>query len=159
MMLRCTVAALRCYMASLTEDFAFAREGGEGISPFHREGMAAKLDFDSAGFMRVCLHFYHLIEGEEGGQQLGTMIGAEDLAGMMQSVDCFVKEKVDPAITCEQVLSLYGTERISALRDQTLLLLNTLNVIAEETRIVVVPGCGNLESSCLSRKRGRVDDA
>ena len=157
MMLRCTVAALRCYMASLTEDFAFAREGGAGISPFHGEDMAAKLDFDSAGFMRVCLHFYHLIE-EGGDQQLG-MTGAEDLAGMMQSVDCFIKEQVDPAITCEKVLSLYGTGRISALRDQTLLLLNTLNVIAEETRIVVVPGCGNLESSCLSRKRGRVDDA
>lgn len=157
MMLRCTVAALQCYMASLTEDFAFAREGGEGISPFHGQGMAAKLDFDSAGFMRVCLHFYHLIE-QGGDQQLGTMIGAEDLAGMVQSVDCFVKEQVDPAITCEQVLSLYGTERISALRDQTLLLLNTLKVIAEETRIVV-PGCGNLEFSCSSRKRGRVDDA
>jgi hypothetical protein len=117
-------SALRCYIQSLAADLSFAYCASHS-GDFERE-CVAKLDSDAAGFMRLSLRMYNLVEGSTS-----FSCSADGIAGMAQFVELFVKESVDAAILSPNILFFYGPS-LGVLREHTVLLQNTLQVMAEE---------------------------
>lgn len=134
--LQLMLAAIRCYIQSLAADFAWATEEAKASAHSsslnnRREECIGKLDSDATGLMRACLRMYNLVE-EDGGSNSLNGCSAEELTSLGNVVHEFVRDTVDEAILSADVLALCSTSRISALREQTLLLLNALRVMAEE---------------------------
>lgn len=170
MQLQLILAAIRCHVQSLALDLAFATSADllccdfGGSSGPAQQCMAAKLESDAGGLMRLSLQMYNLIEARprgDGHQDLASSleVTAEQVAAAAVAVDDFLRRSIDDAILSPEALAFCG-RTIHSLREQTQLLLNTLNVMAEELSNTLAAGPA---ASCAAadaggdggRKRGR----
>lgn len=159
--LQLILAAIKCHVQSLASDLAFATSTNFGhaqslasdlafatstnfgssssccsSSPAH-ECMAAKLESDAAGLMRLSLQMYNLIEARPRGGENQCLLGsslqvtAEEVVPVAVVVHDFLRDSIDVAILSPEALAFCGAT-IHPLREQTQLLLNTLNAMVQE---------------------------
>lgn len=152
--LQLILRTIKCYMQSLAADLALAPRVAS-VCAYERE-CAAKLESDAAGFMRLSLRMYNLIEGAREFQ-----CTSEDISSMAAFVHSFVRESIDVAIVCPRVLSYCGGS-INVLREHTILLLNALHAISEEMLAgsgLELGGAGDPRAADqrVAQKRGRCD--
>lgn len=135
-------ASIRCFVQSLTEDLVLLvdisaryRKEANGCASSLQELVAeafSKLESDAAGFMRIALRMYNLIE--QGFAYRATRSSLQETLQMESFIREFVQHKLD--VAAEQVVLEQGQGvTMGIVREHSLLLANTLRTMAEEMQL------------------------
>ena len=151
-----TLATIRCFAQSLHADLDLIMEHHSCSSSSSSSLTEAygKLAFDSAGYMRVSLRMYNAAEQHQGAYM--CQASPESMLELEQLIrSTFVEGKLDE-LAAESYVALETRKNLAMIREHSLLLANTLRVMAAESSSVQGGELGQsaaAQMTCSKRQR------